>query len=184
MQYVVAVPVRFRHAGRDPASRGWEPGFPKLTNEVQHLVKVLSWESVMVMSPLKSGVSLPVYKPRGARRIGTLLRRKQHGLGIFSSRDGCCEQEPTPAPISSTGQALRATPPKTCDADYMSRRPPAPLRSSCLRQGAQECGLPTRKRPRWPRSQAARGRAARGGGRRTGPWEAHATICIIPPKRG
>ncbi len=41
--------------------------FPKLTNEVHHLVRVLSWESIMDMSPLKSGVRLPVYIPRGAR---------------------------------------------------------------------------------------------------------------------
>ena len=44
-----------------------EASVPKLTNEVQHLVKVLSWESVMDMSPLKSGVRLPAYKPRDAR---------------------------------------------------------------------------------------------------------------------
>ena len=42
-------------------------GRPKLTNEVQHRVKVLSWESVMARSPLKSGVRLPAYKPRGGR---------------------------------------------------------------------------------------------------------------------
>ena len=35
----------------------------------------------------------------------------------------------------------------------MTRRPPAPLRRACLRQGAQECGLPARKRPGWPPSQ-------------------------------
>ena len=39
-------------------------GFSKLTNEVQHLVKVLSWERVMDMSPLKSDVKWPDYKPR------------------------------------------------------------------------------------------------------------------------
>ena len=39
------------------------PGFPKLTNEVQHLVKVLSWENIMDMSPLKKGVRLPDYIP-------------------------------------------------------------------------------------------------------------------------
>ena len=42
-------------------------GFSKLTNEVQHLVKVLSWERVMDMSPLKRGVRLPDYKPRDTR---------------------------------------------------------------------------------------------------------------------
>ena len=39
-------------------------GYSKFTNEVQHLVRVLSWESIMDMSPLKSDVKLPVYKPR------------------------------------------------------------------------------------------------------------------------
>ncbi len=39
-------------------------GHSKFTNEVQHLVRVLSWESIMDMSPLKSDVKLPVYKPR------------------------------------------------------------------------------------------------------------------------
>ena len=43
------------------------PGCPKLTNEVQHLVKVLSWEKDMDMSPLKRGVKLPDYKPRDTR---------------------------------------------------------------------------------------------------------------------
>ena len=42
-------------------------GGPKLTNEVQHLVKVLSWEKDMDMSPLKRGVKLPDYKPRDTR---------------------------------------------------------------------------------------------------------------------
>ena len=39
----------------------------KLTNEVQHLVKVLSWERVMDMSPLKRDVKWPDYKPRDTR---------------------------------------------------------------------------------------------------------------------
>ena len=43
------------------------PGFSKLTKEVQHLVKVLSWERVMDMSPLKSDVKWPDYKPRDTR---------------------------------------------------------------------------------------------------------------------
>ena len=38
--------------------------FPKLTNEVQHLVKVLAWENIIGMSPLKNGVKWPVYEPR------------------------------------------------------------------------------------------------------------------------
>jgi len=54
-------------------------GFPKFTNEVQHQVKVLSWETDIRRSPLKSGVSsdqwsrvsmqsdLPAYKPRVPR---------------------------------------------------------------------------------------------------------------------
>ena len=37
---------------------------PKLTNEVQHFVKVLAWENIMNMSPLKNGVKWPVYVPR------------------------------------------------------------------------------------------------------------------------
>ena len=39
-------------------------GFPKLTNEVQHLVKVLAWENIIGTSPLKNGVKWPVYDPR------------------------------------------------------------------------------------------------------------------------
>ena len=41
--------------------------FPKLTNEVQHQVKVLSWEQNIGISPLKSGVKWPVYAPRDTR---------------------------------------------------------------------------------------------------------------------
>ena len=33
-----------------------DTGIGMVTNEVQHLVKVLSWERVMDMSPLKRGV--------------------------------------------------------------------------------------------------------------------------------
>ena len=46
------------------AERKSASGFPKLTNEVQHLVKVLSWEFDTSMSPLKNGVKWPVYIPR------------------------------------------------------------------------------------------------------------------------
>ena len=41
------------------------PGFPaKLTNEVQHLVKVLTWEKDIGISPLKNDVKWPVYTVR------------------------------------------------------------------------------------------------------------------------
>ena len=59
--------------------------------------------------------------------------------------------------------------------------------------GGQECGLPARKRPRWPLSQEAGGRAARGGGRRTGPgrltpqYASHVQggeLFLSPPWRG
>ena len=42
-------------------------GFAKLTNEVQQLVGMVPWESCIDKSPLKRGVRLPDYKPRGAR---------------------------------------------------------------------------------------------------------------------
>ncbi len=45
--------------------------------------------------------------------------------------------------------------------DSATPRPPAPCRSV---PGGQECGLPARKRPRWPRSQEKRG-ASEGGNR-------------------
>ncbi|SLM46212.1 protein of unknown function [Nitrospira japonica] len=36
------------------------PGFPKFTNEVQHLLdKVLQWDDTMHSSPWKTGVRLP-----------------------------------------------------------------------------------------------------------------------------
>jgi len=40
---------------------------PEFTNEVQHSITVLSWESDIVNLPSKSGVRLPVYKPRAPR---------------------------------------------------------------------------------------------------------------------
>ncbi len=45
-------------------------------------------------------------------------------------------------------------------------RSPAPYLSA---PGGQECGLPARKRPRWPLSQAAGRRATPASGRWTGP---------------
>ena len=59
-------------------------GYPRLTNEVQHLVRVLPWESVMDMSPLKSGVRLPVYKPRvvrSGRSLQVWIARHRQLLG-------------------------------------------------------------------------------------------------------
>ena len=59
-------------------------GFPKLTNEVQHLVKVLSWESIMSMSPLKSGVRLPDYMPwdnQSAKSRQVWIARHRQWLG-------------------------------------------------------------------------------------------------------
>ena len=44
-----------------------EEEFSKVTNEVQHLVRMGPWESYIDKSPLKRGVRLPDYKPRGAR---------------------------------------------------------------------------------------------------------------------
>ncbi len=38
----------------------WQKG-SKFTNEVQHLVKVLSWKKVMDISPLKRDVRFPDY---------------------------------------------------------------------------------------------------------------------------
>jgi len=46
-----------------------KPGFAKFTNEVQHLIKVLLWDKNMFKSVARSGVRLPVYKPRGARSV-------------------------------------------------------------------------------------------------------------------
>ncbi len=43
--------------------------FPKLTNEVQHLVKVLSWEDDIGMSPLKNAVKWPDYTPWDTRSV-------------------------------------------------------------------------------------------------------------------
>ncbi len=48
-----------------------QTGYPKLTNEVQHLSKVLLWENITIKSTLKSGVKLPDYVPRCG---GVILR--------------------------------------------------------------------------------------------------------------
>ena len=68
-------------------------GFPRLANEVQHLARVLPWENITDMSPLKSDVRLPVYVPRGTRygrslqlwiaRHRQLLGRRGGLLGVF-----------------------------------------------------------------------------------------------------
>ena len=39
-------------------------GFPKFTNEVQHFIQVLLWDTNIRRSPLKSGVRFPDYIPR------------------------------------------------------------------------------------------------------------------------
>ena len=59
-------------------------GFPRLTNEVQHLVRVLPWEIDIVTSPLKSGVRLPDYRPRAVRSGRSLqvwIARHRRSLG-------------------------------------------------------------------------------------------------------
>ena len=43
------------------------PGFPKFTNEVQHFIEVLPWDSNTNRSPLKNGVKLPDYVPPDPR---------------------------------------------------------------------------------------------------------------------
>ena len=48
---------------------GGEDGFPKFTNEVQHLYKVLLWEADITRSPLKSGVRWPDYKERDVQCV-------------------------------------------------------------------------------------------------------------------
>ena len=42
-------------------------GFPKFTNEVQHFIEVLPWDSNTNRSPLKNGVKLPDYVPPDPR---------------------------------------------------------------------------------------------------------------------
>ena len=72
-----------------PQNDGWGyrdegNGFTKLTNEVQHLVKVLTWEKNIDISALKSGVKLADYKPRGSRSGRSLhiwIARHQQLLG-------------------------------------------------------------------------------------------------------
>ena len=57
---------------------------PRLTNEVQHLVRVLPWEIDIVTSPLKSGVRLPDYRPRAVRSGRSLqvwIARHRRSLG-------------------------------------------------------------------------------------------------------
>ena len=69
------------------AARLGLPGFPKFTNEVQHQVKVLSWETDIHRSPLKSGVRLPGYRPRGPRSGKSLqvwIARHRRLLGSWS----------------------------------------------------------------------------------------------------
>ncbi len=78
-------------ADRQRATRVRKPAAPrprkptsKFTNEVQHLVRVLSWESIMDMSPLKSDVKLPVYKPRvdrSGKSLQVWIARHRQWLG-------------------------------------------------------------------------------------------------------
>src|SRR5882724_327965 len=42
-------------------------GPPRLTNEVQHQVKVLRWENIMITSRLKTGARLPAFMKAGNR---------------------------------------------------------------------------------------------------------------------
>ena len=55
-------------------------GFVRLTNEVQHLVKVLPCEERITNSPLKSGVRWPDYK---ARDTASANRGKSGSLAIY-----------------------------------------------------------------------------------------------------
>ena len=72
-------PRREANSGPQPP-----PGFPRLTNEVQHLVRVLPWEIDTVTSPLKSGVRLPDYMPRpvrSGRSLQVWIARHRRSLG-------------------------------------------------------------------------------------------------------
>ena len=56
----------------------------KFTNEVQHLVKVLSWEELIDMSVSSRGVRLPDYMPRdyrSAKSQQVWIARHQQWLG-------------------------------------------------------------------------------------------------------
>ena len=65
-----------------------EDGFPRLTNEVQHLYKVLLWDKDTISLPLKSGGRLSDYVPRGARSefSGPLMRIDRAGMVPILSR--------------------------------------------------------------------------------------------------
>ena len=58
----VFIPTRRSCLRRNLGSQRFR--FPKFTNEVQHLVKVLPWETNINNSPLKNDVKLPDYVPR------------------------------------------------------------------------------------------------------------------------
>ena len=65
--------VGFRFLLRPLDARPCQPlnpiycGFPKFTNEVQHLIKVLVWDENMRNWVFENGVRLPVYTPPAPR---------------------------------------------------------------------------------------------------------------------
>ncbi len=58
-------------------------GFPKFTNEVQHFIEVLPWDSNKNRSPLKNGVKLPDYvqpDPRSGKSLQIWIARHRQLL--------------------------------------------------------------------------------------------------------
>ena len=82
-------PARTSRVSARAAPRSGD-GFAKFTNEVQHLVKVLSWEEVTDISVLKRGVRLPDYMPRDYRsaQIAASLDRSPSTVARELKRNG------------------------------------------------------------------------------------------------
>ena len=76
----VFIPTRRSCEGRNLGPQRFR--FPKFTNEVQHLVKVLPWETNINNSPLKNDVKFPDYVPR-------TLTAPNRGKSGSRAIDGC-----------------------------------------------------------------------------------------------
>ena len=84
-------------------------GFAKFTNEVQHLVTVLSWEEVTDISVSKRDVRLPDYMPRDyrSRQIAASLDRSPSTVARELKRNGSRTQGYQPRYADQQAHARR-----------------------------------------------------------------------------
>ena len=87
----------------------WASSFPRFTNEVQHLAKVLPWDSDTRRSALKSGVRLPDYVPREPR--------SGRSLQVWIARHRRCARE-----LKRNASGTRGYQPRYAEQQARARR--------------------------------------------------------------